>query len=164
MNTPKCRTLTAILLSSQAKKEAPASLLLEPFFFFSAEKLPGWETSCEPTCFFTFGLSSPHSLPILFTILLLLPTSRDSPGRPILMLSGYLAIWLLSWLEILTEEHSHMIGTWSTTSSADGQTDRWTEECDMIAEPSAYALQQELTKHLVLYKSDWLFFATCLAS
>ena len=53
---------------------------------------------CEPTCFFLsylFGLSSHHSLPILFTILLLPPNSHDSS---ILTSSGHLAIWLSGYL------------------------------------------------------------------
>ena len=65
--------------------------------FFSVKNGLGKRLAVSLPASFLFGLSSPHSLPIL----LLPPTSLDSP----IWLSGYLA----SWFEILMEEHSHMI-------------------------------------------------------
>ena len=99
-------------------------------------------TSCEPTCFFLFlsvwvELSSFTSHPFHYPA-----TSyfARQPDFDTILLSGYLASysWLAIWLEILIEEHSYMIGTWSITPSvdghADGQTDRkmW---CDCSNRP-----------------------------
>ena len=115
------------------------SLDLHPYLWYSIPCMYGvWITSCPkiltpcpPTytrlisclmdrSFLLFCLSSPHSLPILFTILLLPPTSHNSP---ISMSSGYLATWLSGYHdrspEILNEGHPHMIGTWSSTPSVD---------------------------------------------
>ena len=94
MNALRCRTLTALILIG--KKEAEASLLLKPFCCFSAKKnglgkrLAAVTVSLHAS--FLFGLTSHHSLPIPFTILLLPPTSRDSPiSTSSAGLSGHLA-------------------------------------------------------------------------